>query len=445
MKKENEIELTGSDYFLFAMDRLMGHSPGPDNLSRTFLELEGPVDCESFSDSLRSQSLLQWIVNVRKSRNIFFTIPSWRQDRQEKLVPVKIRNNDRASVHEPDTYTSFSRVFSPDLVDCPLFFELVQDAGTHRTCCVLNWDHTLMDAHGAEMLLEHLAVDGNDLQKERELFFGNDNNINKRVAPDEKFLRRLSFARESVHYISNASTLPIATFKARKKKSPAKDEYFSVCFSKDETKKIDSNCHKMGMGYYQSLYFLAASVMAIQIIRQKRGESDLPYFVPVPFNLRKKGCTGPAFSNNVSFLFYRISCDELVDVNRIILSLKEQMKEQVAAAVPYSYAEMMSIFRRLPLPVYSWLLSGPTKGQLASFFFSYTGECCPKMKTFLGYPIRQVTHLAPTTNIPGLSVVFMRHNNCLKATVSFRNALLSFAELEIFKEIVREHLLWGHS
>ena len=123
--------------------------------------------------------------------------------------------------------------------------------------------------------------------------------------------------------------------------------------------------------------------------------------------------------------------------------LKKQMKEQLAQEIPYSYVEMMNILRRLPLALYSRLLSGPTSGQFASFFFSFTGDCCPEMENFMGLPVREVVHLAPATSTPGLSVVFMRHRKSIRTILSLRDSLLNEDELKMFEQQLRRDLLTG--
>ena len=222
-------------------------------------------------------------------------------------------------------------------------------------------------------------------------------------------------------------------------------QYFTIRFSEEETREIISQCESIGLSYYHSLFYLAAATRAVHSVRMRNTDDALPYLVPVPLNLRRKGGDGPAFSNNVSFLFYRITPDDVADFQETVVSLKSQMKNQVMQEIPHSYAEMMRILRRLPLPLYSRLLSGPTKGQFASFFFSYTGECCSGMDSFMGQAVREVTHLAPATTIPGLSVVFMRHRNCLKMILSFRDSFFNEEDLELFEEHLRKDLFPGKS
>ena len=298
-----------------------------------------------------------------------------------------------------------------------------------------------MDAHGAEILMDHVARAPAKQEILEGLLPSNRENVGGRVKRSQGFGERLSYARKSVRYIADASAMPIATLKPNGNSRECADQYCTISFSEEETERIVLQCETIGLSYYHSLFYLAAAARALHAVRLRKKEGDAPYLVPVPLNLRRKGGSGPAFSNNVSFLFYRIIPEEIRDFRTMVVSLKDQMRNQVMQEIPHSYAEMMKILRRLPLPLYSRLLAGPTGGRLASFFFSYTGECCPGMDNFMGQQVRHVTHLAPATSIPGLSVVFMRHRNRLKAILSFRDSLLAGDDLELFEEQLRKDLL----
>jgi hypothetical protein len=298
-----------------------------------------------------------------------------------------------------------------------------------------------MDAHGAEILMRHVARAPEKQEVLEALLPSNQENVGGRGQRSQRFGERLSYARKSVRYIAEASAMPIAILQPKGSSRENADQYCIISFSKAETERIVSQCETIGLSYCHSLFYLAAAARAVHAVRLRNMEGVGPYLVPVPLNLRRKGDSGPAFSNNVSFLFYRITSGEIGDLRKTAASLKEQMRNQVMQEIPHSYAEMMKILRRLPLPLYSRLLSGPTRGRLASFFFSYTGECCSGMDSFMGQPVRQVTHFAPATSIPGLSVVFMRHRNRLKAILSFRDSLLAEDDFKLFEEQLRKDLL----
>jgi NRPS condensation-like uncharacterized protein len=444
MMQLQDIELSGSDYFLCAMDRIMRNAGGPDSQCRMVIKLDGHIDPEIFRNSVNCSSLLQWMVNVRKAKKLPFTLPCWRSNGPGSTVPVTCHGGDGSCSEKNGRLLSFPRHCDQGATHLPLSFELANH-DDNRSTCILNWDHTLMDAHGAEILMQHVARCLEGVENIETLLPSSGQNVASRVPASFSFAQRLSYARRSIHYISEASTMPIAVLKPSGNNHAQADQYFTIRFSEEETTAIISQCEAMGLSYYHSIFYLAAATRAVHGVRMRSTDEALPYLVPVPLNLRRKGGTGAAFSNNVSFLFYRITPDEIADFKATVVSLKNQMKNQVMEEIPHSYAEMMKILRRLPLPLYSRLLSGPTKGQFASFFFSYTGECCSGMDSFMGQPVQDVTHLAPATTIPGLSVVFMRHRNCLKMILSLRDSLFNEKDLELFEEHLRKDLLPGKS
>ncbi len=440
MMQHQDIEFSGSDYFLCAMDRIMRNTGGPDSQCRMVVELDGHIDPEKFCSIVNCSSLLQWMVNVRKTKKLPFALPRWRSNGFGNNVCVTCHGGIVSCLGKNGRLLSFFRHSDQGAVHLPLSF-VFANHDDNRSTCMLNWDHTLMDAHGAEILMQHVARCPERAENIETLLPSNGQNVDSRVPQSLSFAKRLSYARKSVHYIAEASAMPIAVLKPSGTNHEQADQYFTIRFSEEETREIVSHSENIGSSYYHSLFYLAAAARAVHAVRMRNTHDAVPYLVPVPLNLRRKGGDGPAFSNNVSFLFYRITPGEIADFKAAVVSLKSQMKSQVMQEIPHSYAEMMKILRRLPLPLYSRLLSGPTKGQLASFFFSYTGECCSEMDSFMGQPVREVTHLAPATTVPGLSVVFMRHRKCLKMILSFRDSLFKEEDLELFEEHLRMDLL----
>ena len=416
----------------------------PDSRCRMIVELDGHIDLEFFSKTINRSPLLQWMVNVRKTKKLPFTLPLWRSNGTGDTVSVTCHDMERICSQKNGNFLSFPLLTDQNESLPPLFFVLAHsDDG--RTTCILNWDHTLMDAQGAEILMQDVARCFESQEKNESLPLLKGPNLDSRIPESSNFAHRLSYARGSTDYILEASAAPIAVLKPASKDKEFADQFFTIRFNEEETRQIILQCESMGLSYYHSLFYLAASIRAVHAVRKPNMDEDVPYLVPVPLSLRKKGGLSSVFSNNVTFLFYRITPEEIADFKTTTLSLKNQMKNQVMQEIPYSYAEMMKILRRVPLPFYTWLLSGPTKGKLASFFFSYTGECCSEMDSFMGQSVREVTHLAPATSIPGLSVVFMRHRNCLKAILSFRDSLFGEKDRQVFEEQLRMDLLPGKS
>ncbi|GAB4335615.1 MAG: hypothetical protein Kow0089_05400 [Desulfobulbaceae bacterium] len=426
-----ELELSGSDCFLRAMDRL-ARGKGA-SLCRLVVELDGALDLETCREFLNESAVLRWAANVTVHRPLLLALPRWRLNGTEQPVPVipealRVASGGHFHFHPAD---------GRQRPQGPLSFSLVRHSDS-RTSCILNWDHVLMDARGAETLVRSLA-DGPAGDAGLEKMFHSSPQVVERGAAQGGVGSRFAYARKSISYIAGVSGLPIAGLGTGREASSGR--YRVITFSRAETDRIRRRCEGLGAGCYHSLVFLAAATRGIHAVRMRRGEKNAHYLVPVPLSLRKIGGTEPVFSNHVSFLFYRMEPGELDDLPGLVTGLKKRLREQVAGEIPHSYAEMMRFLRRLPQPLYTRLVAGPTQGRLASFFFSCPGECCPGVDRFLGLPVRDITHLAPVSGVPGLSVVFMFHDGRLKTILSMRQDLLSGEETTLFETLLRRDLL----
>jgi hypothetical protein len=161
----------------------------------------------------------------------------------------------------------------------------------------------------------------------------------------------------------------------------------------------------------------------------------------VPHDLRRRGATGPIFSNQLSFLFYRLEPHLAASLTDTLGELTRQFMDQVRNRTPESFLAAMEMFKILPLDFYLHRLSRPTRGKFASFFFTDAGETCAGMRDLLGARVTAVTHLAPASRPPGLTVVFSRFRRQLTAVLSWVDDCLSTEEVNTLERGLRAALL----
>jgi len=101
----------------------------------------------------------------------------------------------------------------------------------------------------------------------------------------------------------------------------------------------------------------------------------------------------------------------------------------------------LEMFKPLPLRYYVHHLGKPTRGKMATFSFSDSGETCAGMKELWGGEIREVTHLVPTWRPPGLTIVFLRFRNRLSAVLSTVDDCVKPAEIDSLERDIRRALL----
>jgi hypothetical protein len=101
----------------------------------------------------------------------------------------------------------------------------------------------------------------------------------------------------------------------------------------------------------------------------------------------------------------------------------------------------LDMFKPLPLGYYVHHLGKPTRGKIATFSFSDSGDTCAGMSDLWGGKIQEVTHLVPSWRPPGLTIVFLRFNQRLSALISSVDDCLQPAEVNRMERDVRKALL----
>jgi len=158
-------------------------------------------------------------------------------------------------------------------------------------------------------------------------------------------------------------------------------------------------------------------------------------------DLRRRGAGGPIFSNQLSFLFYRIE-PGLADggLAEMIGELTRQMMDQVRNCNPQSFLAAMELFKPTPLDFYVSQLGRHTRGKSSTFSSPAAGESCIGMDEFMGARLAGVTHLAPASRPPGLTVVFSRFRGRLGAVLASVDDCLSPHEIDAMEHGLRETL-----
>ena len=319
-----------------------------------------------------------------------------------------------------------------------LAFDVVPHAdGTSHL--FLSWNHTHLDARGLDLLLKHL--NGDDSAKN--VPSAQDLISPKQLGSDFANLwPNAKQARASVKWLHESGSDPLFSFLPPGPR-PAKcgNFYRVLAFTAEETARIDARCQQFNCGFRRSHFYLAASLRAVHAVAVQRGNKDSAYLIPVPHDTRKRGANGPIFSNHLSILFYRIEPKFAGRIGDILGELSRQMTDQIRDKFPESCMAALEMFKPLPLGYYVKHLDKPTRGKMATFCFSDSGDTCAGMKDLWGGQIQDVTHLVPSWRPPGFTVVFLRFNNRVTALLSAVDDCVKLEEVDRMERDVRFALL----
>jgi hypothetical protein len=429
-----QIRLAAGDYFMYGQDHKLRRAGLPGYVCRVALRLESGLDVDLLRQRVETSPVLDWLARVRLIRPLPILPPLWRAT--SRPGPIFFEHN-HAEGNEAEPGTLPPAVLERDLHagrGPALAFDLVHHADGTRHL-VFSWNHALMDARGAELIWRHLNA-GNGAPSLEDLI--HPKQLGGGLAG---WWRSVLLARGSVEWLQKSGREPLFTLLPAKRTADRhRNQCRIVTFSAEETARIAARCERLNAGFRRSHFLLAATLRALHAVATRRGNRDGAYLIPVAHDTRRRGATGPIFSNHLSILFFRIEPRLAGSLGSIISELTRQMMDQIRARFPESCMAALEMFRPLPLKYYVRHLGKPTRGKFATLCFSDSGETCAGMSDMLGGRIRAVDHLVPTWWPPGLTVVFWSFSGRLSVLLSWVDDCLSLSEVDALEHGLRSAL-----
>jgi hypothetical protein len=433
-----QIRLAPGDYFMHGQDRRMRQAGLPGNVCCAVIRLENGFDIGRLRRNLAASPVLDWLSRVHIVRPLPIVPALWRTtDHPRNVLFEHADQNGSAG----DAWSLPPAVSARELHAARgpgLAFDVLRHAdGTSHL--YLSWNHTLLDARGLDLLLSHL---NSDTAEKR------DAAVQNLISPKQKkwdlagWWPNVKMARGSIEWLNESGSEPLFSLvPPGPRPASCRNRYRVATFTEEETARIDARCQQLNAGFRRSHVYLAASLRALHAIAERRGNKDGAYLIPVPHDTRRRGAGGPIFSNHLSILFYRIEPKMAGRLGDILGELSRQMTNQIRDKFPESCMAALDMFKPLPLGFYVRHLGKPTRGKIATFCFSDSGETCAGTTELWGGRIMDVTHLVPAWRPPGLTVVFLRFARRLSAQISSVDDCLSPAEADGFERDMRRALL----
>ena len=306
-----------------------------------------------------------------------------------------------------------------------------------RRAFILSWNHILLDAKGTNLLFEHLnQLSENKPQNFNTFFPGIEKKTN--IA---RYIRNMYRVKKFVQTSARPPVSSVAKTKAKIVDTRTITKIIS--FTVDETKKINDNAFKTGSRFGPTLYLVASCSHVINFLNQQRNKAG-DIWLPIPYDGRLRGAAGPLISNCVSFLFYRIPQNELNTIPQTVKCLSTQMKAQINDGIPQKYSMFLNMMRHVPLWLYYFLISRTGKGVFASFLYTSTGDNFNDLRSLFGEPIRNISMIPALTFPPGLTFVFLKHDDALNINIAYSPDVINNNELHLIEQKLKEILLNNH-
>jgi hypothetical protein len=427
-----KIHLSGADCFHLVLDKHAKKHEAGGNVMRKIFYFEHALSLEKIEDILKSSPVIYWLCNIKLVPGSLFKIPYWQyKDNSNEIIIREHHDTSEDNIPEiilaRDINIDAERFIEADIVHYP----------SGGCAFVLSWNHILLDAKGTTLLFDHLNHLTDKTPQDFNIFFPA-----KEKRPNIiKYILNMYKVKK---FVQTSAKKPVSSVGDKNTKtSEGSTHYKNIRFNSDETKRILENAFKTGSRFGPTLFFIACCSYVTHILNKQRNkEGDL--WLPVPYDGRLRGAIGPLISNCVAFLFYRIRQSELDNVTAIVKSLSKQMTAQIKMGMPQRYTMFLNMMRHIPVWLYYFIISRTGEGAIASFLYTSTGDNFNDLKSLFGEPLRDISLIPALTFPPGLTFVFLKHDDDLNVNIAWSPDIINDDDLQLIEQEIKQTLLGNH-
>jgi len=425
--KTRRAALTGADWFLVALERLMAGARQGRHYGLTVLRLGAGFSVDAFRAAAERMAAESPIVKARLSK-MPFGIPYWKwSDDGQVSFPIR--------VHEAGAqWETIAHQVLGEESGVAIGFDVVPETNG-RTTILLRWRHLLLDGKGVELFLAEIArhADGPDVQPEKTESWGP---MPLRV---NGWKQQLGEAEKFKDYFYELSKRKITSLGGSKPQS-GEARFCVEEFSAEESQRIRDRISS-SQGLFQIGWFLAVTMRMHHAVLQDRGETTEAFQSGCAIQERKRGARYPIWQNHLSQLFFSMKPEELGELAEAARLIQKQFTDMSRQKLDTAFAVVSRFCRHLPAWLYLRMLRRNSGGNITSFFFSHTGDFMPESKMFCGAGIEHGWHIPTVSQPPGTGVFFGQRAGKITATISWRNGVISDKELKLMRARMRADLL----
>lgn len=411
--------LSGSDYFHLLIDRKMKRFGMAGNISRVHFELNAASSLEAIASDIGTNETFKKVRSIRyQHRWPLFSV--WKENSAA---------SGNITIHQDLSESEFKSTILNRKVDNKtglVWIDLCQlENGSKHA--VVSMHHALFDHQGMMNFIESLNHN----------FSGP---LFRKSEPESVFSMIINGAVMNYN-LFRRSVWKFGSLFQNERPSVITPKYEVLKFTKDEAQDIAENAWNAGSRVGQSAYYVSVVARAFQQLFEDRKRNSENLWFSIPHNQRRLGTTGHLASNKLSFLFFKLTSNDLKTTKGTVESVLEQVKEQIKFRSADKYVDMMKVMRIIPMPVYEGMVSVPSKGKLSSFGYSDLGDDKLTMSEFCGAKVNSVFRYPPVPSPPGFNVASLRKQDGLELIIGYGKELISEHEIAKLVSRIRTGLL----
>lgn len=444
---QRDVPLTGADGFLRAFDHDTRRRNRASHLSQLVLRLGPGFDLPGFRALLAEAARANPILRAPVVRPYGVLPPVYRTTKPAAAVPRVVVHPEPAAARDvaadgrPIPAVFFDRLNDRfdlrrgELLCCDV---VPYDAGRGGTDLALTWAHLLLDGSGSERLVAWLERCHRGERRVDDLGPEEGAGLARApgsAAPPGAARERGRLARAWQSAMTELAARPPRSLANGPTRERQALRVALRTFSEEDTRRVVARATEKAGFLTPVLFHLAAAIRAHAAMHRVRGSDPRSFAVPVVANSRPKGAAGPVpiFRTHVSMLWFQVTPEETDDLGALIERLKAQRLARIKQGFLEQGAAAMDFARWAPAPLYAAMARRTLRGELASFFFAYTGEFLADTSTFCGAEIVNGFHAPGVPASPGSGTILSVRRGRLNAAHVHQDGLLSAGERDAYE------------
>lgn len=420
------------------------------HVSQTIIELAHAPDRATLDAAWAGFVADHPMVLARMSRNWRTLVPEWRLPTRPgefgEAVPIGWWRERGAASDVGEVVESFEKwlhdlrhIRGGKRPGFNLRIDVLQRAGG-RAALAVTWSHLLLDGKGVEFLLMELGRRCGEAEGAHGSASESNTTSLATTKPPATFKSQIERSRAFVKHFYDLAMTRFQSLGGPKPK-PGAIHCRVVTLDREATAKTMARSEKASGPLIAGPYFLAASAVAHAAAFEKRGLPPGPQVITLPLQNRPKGGKGPIFQNFVTILFFRLSVEELASVESATKAIQGQFAKMMRTRLDASFTTMLDLMRRMPPRLYAWFIRRQMRGEITSFFHSYTGAFAPGLERMAGAPIEWGWHVPVISTPPGSGLFLSDRGGQLTISLSWREGCVDEAEQKILMDRFIEALV----
>lgn len=405
--------MTGADHFQLILDKTGRAKNGIGNIVRTHICIEGLISEEKINSQILTNKAVLFLHKLKPIKKWYSAKYNWTETPNDnKLITYHACENASSLL------TSLLHKDYDLNAGSPLHINVIYES-ERNTHFIISVNHALLDFNGMELLLKSISTDKVELS------------LNKKINYPGSFLKKFIAAVQVTFFVAAKSSWSIQHIR-ESKKNP--DPLFHSIIVEDND-WLESNKLLKGLPLY-----LACTTKALAQQENILHRQGLSFFIPTPIDRRSSDSKNTLLSNQISFLFFKISPEQITDIENTRKIFLNQIINQAKLNIPGKFEHLLNLFSYLPEFIYKAFIDLPSNGKSSSFAFSSLPNSFLASGTFMNHKVLDYTHFPPFLSPPGLNIIFMEMKGAIKIIANFDGNRIDPKEAKLLLQNIKNYL-----